>query len=103
MTIIIIRKTIEAAETIKKSKIIKKLFCLMAIISLCSCATSHHKDFECKANKGMACKSVSEVNSHLNKGKIAQSKQLRIWIAPDHKLGELEGSYQYLDEVEVSR
>lgn len=93
-------KTIKIRKKIEK---IKKLFCLVAIISLCSCSTSYHKDFDCRASKGMACKSVSEVNSHLNKGKVAEDRQLRIWVAPNHKLGELEGSYQYMDTVEVSR
>jgi hypothetical protein len=70
---------------------------------LCSCSTSYHKNFDCNAGRGHGCKSVSEVNSYVNQGKVIAYNQLRIWVAPDHKLGELEGSYQYLDKVEVSK
>jgi hypothetical protein len=48
----------------------KKLsIAILMITQLTSCA-SYQEDFECKAGKGVGCKSISEVNDMVNRGEV---------------------------------
>lgn len=50
-----------------------KLLGIFSFLILSGCG-SYHSGFDCKAAPGMGCKSISEINSMLNRGNLLQQK-----------------------------
>ena len=75
----------------------------MSFSLLTACGSNYQRNFDCASGKGLGCKSVSEVNSSVSSGKIVKDKDLRVWVAPNYDIGELEGHYQYLSKIELSK
>ncbi len=54
----------------------KAILILLACFSLTACGT-YHSGFDCKAEPGVGCKSISEINGMINKGSFTNKKNKR--------------------------
>ncbi len=51
----------------------KKVCAAIFVISQLSNCASYQEDFDCKAGKGLGCKSISEVNDMVNRGEVTNN------------------------------
>ncbi len=78
------RQTEEENSFMKRiNECLKIVFILVLVTNISACSI-YSKDFDCKYEKGVGCKSISEVNHMVNKGQLRSSVEDKTLPEPLH-------------------